>query len=42
VIIAPGVGAITEDFARTLAQMIMPAMLAGAATIVGTLFRNPK
>jgi hypothetical protein len=42
VIIGPGLGAISEDFARTLAQMIIPAMLAAAATIIGTLFRFPK
>jgi hypothetical protein len=40
VIIGPAAGAISEDFARTLAQMIFPAMLAFAATIIGTLFRS--
>lgn len=39
VIVGPGVGAISEDFARTLAQMIIPAMLAAVAAIIGTLFR---
>jgi hypothetical protein len=42
VIIAPGVGAISEDLARTLAQMILPTLLAAAGTIIGTLFRPPK
>lgn len=42
VIIAPGMGAISEDLARTLAQMILPALLASAATIIGTLFRRPN
>lgn len=41
VIIAPGVGVITEDFARTLAQMIIPVLLAAATTIIGCLFRPP-
>ena len=39
VIVAPWVAAISEDFARTLAQMILPALLASGATIIGTLFR---
>lgn len=41
VIVASWVGAISEDFARTLAQMILPALLASGATIIGTLFK-PK
>jgi len=39
VIVAPWVAAISEDFARTLAQMILPALLASGATIIGTLFK---
>ncbi|MDQ3054081.1 MAG: hypothetical protein M3R66_09755 [Actinomycetota bacterium] len=41
VVAAPWVGAISEDFARTLAQMVLPALLASGATIIGTLFK-PK
>jgi len=41
IISASWVGAISEDFARTLAQMILPALLTSGATIIGTLFK-PK
>jgi hypothetical protein len=40
VVAAPWVGAISESFARDLAQMIIPALLAAAGTIVGTLFKG--
>lgn len=41
VIAGPATGVISEDYARDLAQMIIPALLTFGGTIVGTLY-NPR
>jgi hypothetical protein len=38
VVAGSGMHWISEDFAKTIAQTILPAILASAGTIVGTLF----
>jgi hypothetical protein len=42
IIVGPAVGAISEDYARSLAQMVIPALLTFGGTIVGTLFSTRK
>lgn len=39
-LITVGTKAVTEQFASTLAQMTIPALLTFGEAIVGTLFRN--
>jgi hypothetical protein len=38
VVAVPALGLLSEDYARFLAQLIIPAVLALGATVVGALF----
>ncbi len=42
VVVGPWVGAITEDFAKSLAQMIVPVLLTSGGAIVGSLFAQSR